>query len=144
VVLSNQSGVARGYFDENTVRSINSRLEEMLRAAGVPPDGIYYCPHLKDGKVPEYRRACECRKPRPGMAEQAATDLNLDLRTSAVVGDKLDDLELARAIGAQGLLVRTGHGREHERNLVGARTTGGGVVDDLAAAVAFLSENSRL
>jgi D-glycero-D-manno-heptose 1,7-bisphosphate phosphatase len=117
VVLSNQSGVARGRFGLDSVDRVNNRLRELLAADGVTLDGLYFCPHYSDGVVPEFSFRCDCRKPFPGMAEQAARDLNLDLRRSWVVGDKADDLNLAAAIGASSILVRTGYGLATETEL---------------------------
>lgn len=123
VILSNQSGVARGMFDIDTVERMNQRLTDLLKQAGVAIDGLYYCPHYPAGTVDRWRQRCDCRKPAPGMAEQAARELNLDLRRSIVVGDKLDDIMLAQLIGARSVLVRTGHGREHEQILDRSRIT---------------------
>lgn len=114
VVVTNQAGVARGYFDEPFVRQVHDRLDEMLKAEGVAVDGYYYCPHHPDGVVDPYRRACHCRKPAPGMVLAAARDLDLDLARSFVVGDKWLDVELAQNVGAAGILVRTGYGRAIE------------------------------
>lgn len=123
VILSNQSGVARGMFGIEAVERMNQRLADLLKDAGVAVDGLYFCPHHPAGTVERWRGRCGCRKPAPGMAEQAAVELNLDLRRSIVVGDKLDDVMLGQIIGAQSLLVRTGHGREHEQILDRSRIT---------------------
>ncbi len=136
VILSNQSGVARGMFDIEAVERMNQRLLDLLKQAGVRVDGLYYCPHHPAGAVDRWRRRCDCRKPAPGMAEQAARELNLDLRRSLVVGDKLDDVMLSWVIGAQSVLVRTGHGREHEQLLDRSRMNRGVMVAaDLRQAV---------
>lgn len=113
-VVTNQAGVARGFFDEAFVLQAHARLDEMLRGAGAVISGYYYCPHHPDGVVERYRRACRCRKPGPGMAEAAARDLDLDLSRSFVVGDKTLDIGLAESVGATGVLVRTGYGRADE------------------------------
>ncbi|MEW6516989.1 MAG: HAD family hydrolase [candidate division FCPU426 bacterium] len=110
VVVSNQSGVARGYFDEATVRRVNARLEELLAAAGAGLDGVYYCPHYPQGSVAAYARACDCRKPAPGMLLAAARDLGLDLAKSWVVGDKASDIEFGAKQGLKTILVLTGYG----------------------------------
>jgi histidinol-phosphate phosphatase family protein len=114
VVVTNQAGVARGYFDEDFVRQAHAYLDGILRGEGAVVSGYYYCPHHPDGVVEPYRRACRCRKPGPGMAESAARDLDLDLSRSFVVGDKGLDIQLAEAVGATGVLVRTGYGRADE------------------------------
>lgn len=112
VVISNQSGVARGYFDEATVRAVNARMETLLAAGHVRPDAVYYCPHHPQGRVPDYTRECECRKPGPGMLQAAARDLDLDLAASWVVGDKGSDIELGKRHGLRAALVLTGYGAQ--------------------------------
>ena len=109
VIVTNQAGIARGFFDEGFVRSAHLRLDAMLRKQGAVVDGYYYCPHHPDGIVDRYRLRCECRKPAPGMVRQAAADLDLDVDRSFVVGDKWLDIGLARNAGATGVLVRTGY-----------------------------------
>lgn len=115
VVVTNQAGIARGYFDEAFVQKAHRYLGEMLAAEGIVIDGYYYCPHHPDGLVPEYSRVCRCRKPAPGMVEHAARDLDLDVDRSFVVGDKWLDVELATNAGARGILVRTGYGAGDEQ-----------------------------
>jgi len=110
VVVTNQAGVARGYFDEAFVRETHRVLGERVAAGGGRIDGFYFCPHYPDGQVEAYRRRCECRKPKPGMLLQAASDLSLDLARSFLVGDRWLDIEAAHAAGARGVLVRTGYG----------------------------------
>jgi D-glycero-D-manno-heptose 1,7-bisphosphate phosphatase len=134
VLVTNQAGVARGYFDEAFVQEAHRHLAALLAADGVVLDGYYYCPHHPEGTVPGYRRTCRCRKPGPGMVEQAASELGLDVRRSFVVGDKWLDVELAANAGARGILVRTGYGAGAE----GAPPAGmpvHGVADTLADAV---------
>lgn len=117
-VVSNQSGVARGYFTEGSVRRVQAHLRARLRARGVRLDGLFYCPHYPGGKVKSLGHACTCRKPSPGMVRQAAKRFPLDLKGSFVVGDKMDDLILARKAGLAGsVLVRTGKGRESAKRL---------------------------
>jgi D-glycero-D-manno-heptose 1,7-bisphosphate phosphatase len=110
VVVTNQSGVARGYFDEGFVREIHRVLDERVIAAGGRIDGFYYCPHYPDATIAAYRQSCECRKPKPGMLLRAAGELSLDLSRSFIVGDRWTDVEAGRAAGARGILVRTGFG----------------------------------
>jgi len=112
-VLSNQSGVARGIFPFEMIERVNNRIAELLRAHQVEVDGFYSCPHYRKGQPGNpYAVECECRKPRAGLAEQAAHELGLDLRRSVVIGDSLADMNLARVIGARRILVQTGYGRE--------------------------------
>ncbi len=103
IVVTNQSGVGRGYFPETLVHTVHELMTQQLEAAGARLDAIYYCTHtLRDG--------CDCRKPKTGMLEQAAREHALDLHRSFVVGDRHADIELARLAGARGILVRTGYG----------------------------------
>jgi len=103
VVVTNQSGVGRGYFPESLVHSVNEVMKKELAAAGAEIDAIYYCPHMSADH-------CDCRKPKPGLLQRAALEHSLDLSRSFVVGDRYGDIELARNVGAMGILVRTGYG----------------------------------
>ncbi len=105
VVVTNQSGVARGFFNEHDVEEIHLALKRKLAEHNVVLDGIYYCPHHPTEGVGPYRVSCECRKPNGGLAKQAAKELNLDLTRSYVVGDKPTDVELAVRIGAKGIRI---------------------------------------
>jgi len=131
-LVTNQSGVARGYFDLATVERVHARLAELLAAEGARLDGVWFCPHH-----PEHGGACPCRKPAPGMAQDASLQLGLDLVRSYVVGDKRCDVELGRAVGATPLMVRTGHGaRELGEAPESFRETL--VFDDLAGALGYV------
>lgn len=111
IVVSNQSGIARGYFTESDLRAVEARMNELLAEAGVKIDAAYYCFHHKKGIVPEYAIDCDCRKPKPGMLLRAAKDLDIDLAASFMIGDKESDLEAGLNAGCRGVaLVRTGHG----------------------------------
>jgi len=104
-VVTNQSGVARGYFDLARLYEINQRMYQLLEIEGVYLDSIYFCPHTPDD-------ACNCRKPKPGMIEQAAKELNFDPTQCLVVGDRETDIELGQNVGATTFLVATGYGAE--------------------------------
>jgi D-glycero-D-manno-heptose 1,7-bisphosphate phosphatase len=137
VVVTNQAGVARGLFDEAFVEEVHRSLARRFAAGGARLDGFYYCPHHPDASVAAYRRACECRKPKPGLLHQAARDHDLALTRSFIVGDRWSDVALAEAVGAQGVLVRTGYGAVE----AAARPEGLGVVptvDNLMAAAAWI------
>ncbi|OGP85387.1 MAG: hypothetical protein A2V87_07975 [Deltaproteobacteria bacterium RBG_16_58_17] len=118
IVVTNQSGVARGMFDEDFVHQVNTRLREMLRAEGAAIDGLYFCPHHPTEGLGDYLRTCDCRKPAPGLLLRAAEELRLDLARSYMVGDTLKDIEAGVRAGAQGILVRTGYGEEAAAELV--------------------------
>jgi len=141
VVVSNQSGVARGLFGTDTVERVNGRLLELLAAEGVEVDGVYFCPHHPEGTNAEFAVPCECRKPAPGMAETAAYQLNLDLRSSYVIGDKIDDVNLARVIGATPVLVATGYGRSNRDKLAaGSFYEGSRVAENLLEAARWICD----
>jgi D-glycero-D-manno-heptose 1,7-bisphosphate phosphatase len=114
VLVSNQSGVARGFFDEAVVEAVHARIAEQLAAGGARVDAYYYCPHHPDGKLPEYARACDCRKPGRALVDRAAREFGIVPEESFTVGDRWLDIALARAIGGRGILVRTGYGDVEE------------------------------
>jgi len=137
VVVTNQSGVARKYFPESFVAEAHRALDERLAAGGARVDAYYYCPHHPDGKLPEYAREGDCRKPARGLVDRATRDLDLDLGRSFVVGDTWRDVGLGRAVGARALLVRTGAGAVEERR-PRAGLAADAVVDNLAAAASWI------
>ncbi len=111
VVVTNQAGIARGYFSESVLQAVNESLRAQLAGAGARLDGLYAClHHPSEGRAP-YRAQCECRKPKPGLLLRAAAELGLDLARSTMIGDKASDLVPARAVGADAVLVLTGYGR---------------------------------
>ncbi len=116
VLVTNQSGVARGYFTEAFVRETHELLGKMLGLEGARLDGIYYCPHHPKAGDSPYTAACDCRKPDPGMLEQAARELGIDVRASFVVGDKWSDVELGQRAGAHSILVTTGYAPDDPGN----------------------------
>lgn len=126
-VITNQSGIARGYFDLARLDQIHARLRELLTAEGVTIDGLYFCPHGPDDD-------CLCRKPLPGLVDQAVAEHGFDPRQAITIGDKEVDVELGHAIGGGGILVRTGHGAKAEAK----GTKADYVADDLPAAVEFI------
>jgi len=115
VVVSNQAGVARGYFKIESIASVEAAIAALLAKEGVSVDAWHYCPHHPKGKIPEYSIDCDCRKPAPGMLLKAAKEMGLDLSASMMIGDKLSDVEAAFNAGCQkAALVRTGHGLEQD------------------------------
>ena len=118
VMATNQSGIAKGYFDQEVLDAAHAELRRQLAAGGARLDGLYVCTHHPGEGAPPYRAHCECRKPRPGLLHRAAADLDLDLGASVMVGDKISDVAVGHAVGAAGVLVLTGYGRgewEHQR-----------------------------
>jgi D-glycero-D-manno-heptose 1,7-bisphosphate phosphatase len=112
VVVTNQSGVARGFFEEEFVEKTHIYLRDILRAEGALIDAFYFCPHHPTEGRAEYLKICDCRKPAPGMLLRAAEELRIDPNHSYMVGDTLNDIEAGARAGAQGILVRTGYGEE--------------------------------
>ena len=105
VVVTNQSAVARGLVTEEFVRDTHAALDARLRAGGARVDAYYYCPHHPEAAIEQYRRRCRCRKPAPGMIEDAASDLALNLPQSWIVGDRWLDIETGRNAGVRSILV---------------------------------------
>ena len=111
IVVTNQSGLARGYFPAPLLDQVHQKMERQLAALGAHVDGIYICPHHPEAKEEQYRLACNCRKPKTGLLDQAAAELNIDLTASFVVGDRWSDIRCGNAVGAKSVLVLTGYGR---------------------------------
>lgn len=136
VVVTNQSGVARGMLSLETLDAIHARMTRMLAAESVQLDAIESCPHHPDAGEPPFRADCSCRKPAPGMLLKAAQELDLDLAHSWMVGDSLRDLQAGEAAGTRSILVRTGKGQEQEQSALANGGEALMVEDDLAGAVA--------
>ena len=118
ILVTNQAGVARGYFAEDMVHTVHNQLELDLKKDGARLDAIYYCAHHPSIGEPPYRFDCDCRKPKPGLILRAATELNVDLARSWMIGDRYSDIELARNAGVSSAFVLSGYGRgewEHQR-----------------------------
>jgi D-glycero-D-manno-heptose 1,7-bisphosphate phosphatase len=136
IVVTNQSGVGRGFFAESMVHTVHEEMTQQLAAAGAHLTAIYYCPHTADDH-------CDCRKPKPGMIRKAAREHGVDLARSFVVGDRYGDVELAQANGGRGVLVRTGYGEEDLRlNEAMWKQQPDFVADDLASAVEWILKTS--
>lgn len=111
VIVSNQAGVAHGYYSQKTMHIFNKALIEKLKKRGAVIDAIYTCVHHPEAKRALHRKSCVCRKPAPGMLLEAAEKFNIDLDTSFMIGDKLSDIEAGKRAGCTSLLVLTGQGR---------------------------------
>jgi D-glycero-D-manno-heptose 1,7-bisphosphate phosphatase len=127
-VLTNQSGVARGYYDEDAVKACNERMIELLAEEGVAIDGVFFCPHEPQDK-------CGCRKPKPGLMAQAAAELDFDPAQAFMIGDKSADVGLGKNTGATSILVRTGKGAKQEAKCAHRADH---VCDDLFAAALYI------
>lgn len=110
VVVTNQSGIGRGLYDEAALHAIHDKMHEELAHFGITVEACYFCPHHPEHAVGDYRVDCSCRKPLPGMLQQAALDLDIDLSSSYMIGDKLGDIEAGLNAGCTSLMVRTGYG----------------------------------
>jgi D,D-heptose 1,7-bisphosphate phosphatase len=109
VVITNQSGVARGFFDEDFVNAVHARISEMLQKKGAFIDRFYYCPHHPTEGSGVYKIDCGCRKPEPGMFLKAAEEMDINLASSYMIGDMPKDIQAARSAGVKGILVQTGY-----------------------------------
>jgi len=134
VIITNQSGIARGYFTEDDFMTLTEWMDWSMADKGVEIDGIYFCPHHPDKGIGNYKQACECRKPEPGMIITATDHLNIDLAQSYLVGDKLSDLQAGKNAGiTTNILVKTGKDVTDE-----AQNAADHVVDSLVDVVALL------
>jgi D-glycero-D-manno-heptose 1,7-bisphosphate phosphatase len=134
IIVTNQSGIGRGFFTEERLEEIHRRICVGLEREGIHLDGIYYCPHRPD-------EGCGCRKPSPGLVKKASEELRFKPQESFMVGDNVCDVELGQRVGATTILVRTGHGIRAQEN--------GGIrpdfiVDDLLAAVPLIENRVRI
>lgn len=111
ILVTNQSGPARGYYGEETIQAVMTEMHRQLAHQGSRLDAVYYCPHLPAGTIPAYAVACDCRKPKPGLILRAAKEHRLDMARSFMVGDKPCDIETAARAGCRSILVMTGYGR---------------------------------
>jgi D-glycero-D-manno-heptose 1,7-bisphosphate phosphatase len=111
IIVSNQAGVARGYFGESLVHEVHQKVLDEMEGEGAHIDAVYFCPHHPEGSVAEYRKVCVCRKPRRGMLDRAEKEMGVDLARSFVIGDRYTDVELAALHGLRSALVMTGYGR---------------------------------
>lgn len=143
VLVTNQAGVARGYFTEELIGSVHAILRTELEREGARLDAIYYCAHHPSVGQPPYRLDCDCRKPRPGLIRRAAQELEIDLERSWMIGDRYSDVELARNAGVRAAFVMSGYGRgEWEFQRAGWRTEPDLVAEDLLEAVRKITEET--
>jgi D-glycero-D-manno-heptose 1,7-bisphosphate phosphatase len=144
VVTTNQAGVARGYFTEDLVNVVHDRLRSMLAKKGAQLDAVYYCPHHPREGKPPYQADCNCRKPRPGMIEQACRELPVDLARSYMVGDKISDSEFGHRLGLRTVMVLTGYGRgEHQYQRQDWKDTPDFIAKNLKHAVEWIIQDLK-
>ncbi|MBW2093630.1 MAG: HAD family hydrolase [Deltaproteobacteria bacterium] len=144
IVVSNQSGVARGYFPLDLVHEVHGLMGKLLSKEGARLDGVFFCPHHPQGIVPEYAISCDCRKPGTGLLEQARNELDLDMGESYVIGDRCQDLEMARRAGLEGVLVLTGYGRGEREYILPRETVRPAyIAEDLLDAVRWIIDSKK-
>lgn len=135
VVISNQAGVAHSYYREGEVITFNKAMKEILAEDDAHIDAIYYCPHHPEAKITQYRLDCNCRKPKPGMLIKAEKELNINLKQSFIIGDKLSDIQAGTRAGCKTVMVKMGYGQEEKNN---NQITCDYIADDLPGAVEYI------
>jgi D-glycero-D-manno-heptose 1,7-bisphosphate phosphatase len=143
VVITNQSGIGRGLIEEKNLRDIHQRMIDLFTKNKARLDGIYYCPHYLNSVDPKYRKDCACRKPNPGMALKAAEDLNIVLKGSYMVGDKMEDIEFGLNFDAIPILLLTGHGQKAFRKLSEKGIHPSFVAKDLLEAINWILKKEK-
>lgn len=143
VVVSNQSGVARGYLREEDLSAIHERMNSLLAAEGASVDAVYYCPHHPAGPVAGYGISCDCRKPGTGMGLRAINQHGLDPRMSYVIGDKVSDFLFGRNLGAEACLVRTGYGSTESERLIELGLERADIFDNVLEATKHIVDKDR-
>jgi len=144
IIVSNQGGVARGYYPMELVDEIHAFLKSSLKEQGATIDGIFFCPHHPAGVLPEYNGECDCRKPRTGLIDKARQVFDIDMSSSYVVGDRHVDIELASRLNLKGVLVKTGYGLgEIEYIIPQKRLKPHHVAEDLLDAVKWILNEEK-
>lgn len=146
ILITNQAGVARGYFAEELIDAVHKILADELARGGAQIDALYYCPHHPTVGVPPYRQDCDCRKPKPGLIRRAAEEFDIDLGASWMIGDRYGDIEFAHNAGVRAAFVLSGYGRgEWEYQRENWRQQPDLVAEDLLAAVKeILGERDKI
>jgi D-glycero-D-manno-heptose 1,7-bisphosphate phosphatase len=144
IIVSNQGGVARGYYPMELVDEIHAFLKSSLKEQGATIDGIFFCPHHPAGVLPEYSSECGCRKPETGLIDKAREAFDIDMSNSYVVGDRHVDIELASRLNLKGVLVKTGYGMgEIEYIIPEKRVKPHHVAEDLLDAVEWILNEEK-
>lgn len=138
IVVSNQSGVARGFYTLNDVQSLENHIREILAKEHASVDAFFYCPHHPEGKVPAYSVDCDCRKPKTGLFDRANAQFPADLSHSWMIGDSLRDIEFGINAGLRPVLVRTGYGAETEKVIAERKIPVETIADDFFAAASYI------
>ncbi len=144
VVVTNQSGLARGYFPEELLEQVHAKMKKLLAGEGAKIDGLYICPHHPEAKKEKFRENCNCRKPKTGLLEQAALEMNIDLARSFMVGDRFSDIRCGASVGAKTILVLSGYGRGDLEYIAPEQETKPDfIAENLSDAVSFIFRNVR-
>jgi D-glycero-D-manno-heptose 1,7-bisphosphate phosphatase len=143
IVISNQSGIGRGLLTELDLEDIHKKMLASFAEKNAWLDAFYYCPHYELSSAPRYRKLCSCRKPNPGLALQAATDFNIDLRRSYMVGDTVEDILFGQNIQATSVLVLTGHGQESLSQFKDLGCDPAHVAEDILAAAEWILKREK-
>lgn len=143
IIFTNQAAIARGYLSEDYLDVIHQELKNMLEAENAFIDAVYYCPHHPTAGTGAYTKNCQCRKPNPGMLLTAAEEHRIDLSASYTVGDKLSDLGAGHAVGCKNILVRTGYGREAEKEIPNHHFRPDYIADNLLAASKWILDENQ-
>ena len=138
IAVTNQSGVARGYMRESELAAIHNGMQDLLGRSGAALDAIYYCPHHPLGRVPAYRRTCDCRKPGTALGVAAAERFDIDLPRSFMIGDKETDVQFGTNLGVTPCLVRTGYGSYEEQAVKAECGESARVFDHVLGAVDWI------
>jgi D-glycero-D-manno-heptose 1,7-bisphosphate phosphatase len=143
ILITNQSGPARGYYSEDWVKKLNDRVQELLNENGTKLDSMYYCPHLPDGTVPEYTKECDCRKPNTRLFLNAKNDFDIDLKNSFMLGDKATDVEAGHNAGCKSILLKTGYGEQVLSGTYQSVPDADYIADDIVDAAEWILKNSN-
>lgn len=143
-VITNQSGIARGFIKEEELALVHNKLVELLNKEGAHIDAIYFCPHHPEYGEPPYKIECDCRKPNSGMLRQAEKEFNIDLNKSFVIGDRIIDVQTAHAVGATGILVLTGYGKNQIDEVLKNNIEIDYIAEDLYDAMQFIKTKIKL
>ena len=138
IVVTNQSGVARGYFTEDFVCQVHLRIQELLNVQDAHIDAFFYCPHHPVEGQGGYRQNCFCRKPEAGLLLEAEKEMDIDLERSYVIGDAMKDIEAGFKAGSKCILVRTGYGKEAEKEIFNSAFKPSYVAEDILDAVNWI------
>jgi D-glycero-D-manno-heptose 1,7-bisphosphate phosphatase len=145
IVVSNQAGVARGYYQEKDIQIYNNEMKRQLKEKTARIDAMYYCPHHPEATIEKYKIDCDCRKPKPGMLRQAKKDLNLNLKYSFLIGDKMSDIEAGYRADCKTILVLTGQGNDELKKISKKIDIKPNYISkDLFAAIQIIKRNDKI